>query len=83
MKHFRLASVIGGGAIGLAALVSVTAPAAQAVTPLAADQTVCKVLGGAFTTEVFGGQTTSTCTFTLADGTHHLRYENGLFTGSD
>ncbi|MGX9792636.1 hypothetical protein [Mycobacterium sp. MMS18-G62] len=83
MKHFRIASLIGGGAIASAALVTLTAPAAQAVTPLAADQSFCQLIGGTFTTEVFGGQSHSTCTFNVATATHHLRYENGLFTGSD
>ena len=83
MAHIGIASWIGGGVAAVAVLVAVTAPTAQAVTPLAADQVFCKTLGGAFTTEVFGGQTRSTCTFTVAGDTHHLRYENGLFTGSD
>ena len=83
MKFVRIASLLGGGAAAVAALVAVTAPTAQAVTPLAADQIVCNTLSGTFTTEVFGGQTHSTCTFTLAGGTHHLFYKNGLFTGSD
>jgi hypothetical protein len=84
MKHLRFASVITGGAIAAAALVTLTAAAAQATTtPLAVDQTFCQALRGSFTSEVFGGQTNSTCTFTVADGTHHLHYENGLFTGSD
>jgi hypothetical protein len=83
MKQFRIASVIVGGAIGAATLVGLTAPAAQAATPLAIDQSFCQALDGNFTTEVFGGQTRSTCTFALADVTHHFYYENGLFTGSD
>ena len=83
MKHIRIASLIGGSAAAAAVLVGMAAPAAQAVTPLAADQVVCKTLGGTFTTEVFGGQTRSTCTFTVAGDTHRLHYENGLFTGSD
>jgi hypothetical protein len=83
MKHIRIASLIGGAASAAAVLIAVTAPAAQAVTPLAADQVFCKTLGGTFTTDVFGGQTRSTCTFTLAGATHYLHYQNGLFTGSD
>ena len=83
MKHIRIASLIGGGAATAAVLVGMAAPAAQAVTPLAADQVFCKTLGGTFTTGIFGGHTHSTCTFTVAGDSHHLRYENGLFTGSD
>ena len=83
MKQLRFVSVIAGGAIAAAALVGLTAPAAQAATPLVIDQTFCQALDGNFTTEVFGGQTHSTCTFTLADVTHHFYYENGRFTGSD
>ena len=83
MKHFRFASVITGGAVAAAALAALTAPSAQATTPLAVDQTICNALRGSFTTEVFGGQTHSTCTFVLANATHHLHYENGQFTGSD
>jgi hypothetical protein len=83
MKYIQIAALLGGGAAAAAVLVAMSAPVAQAVTPLAADQFVCDTLGGTFTTEVFGGQTHSTCTFTLANGTHHLHYENGLFTGSD
>jgi hypothetical protein len=83
MKRFDLASLMGGGVIAAAALVGITAPAAQATAPLAVDQTFCQALRGSFTTEVFGGQTHSTCTFTFADDTHHLYYADGSFTGSD
>ncbi len=83
MKQLRFVSVVAGGAIAAAAFVGLTAPAAQAATPLAIDQTFCQALSGNFTTEVFGGQTHSTCTFTITDVTHHFYYENGLFTGSD
>jgi len=37
----------------------------------------CDVIGGSFTTELFGGQTHSTCMF--GDGTHHFYYSNGEF----
>jgi hypothetical protein len=40
-------------------------------------------VGGTFTTEVLGAQTYRTCTFTLADDTHHIWYSDGVFTGSD
>jgi hypothetical protein len=83
MKRIHPASVIGGGALAAAALVGMMAPAAQATTPLAVDQTFCRAIGGSFTTEVFGGQTHSTCTFALADDTHRLYYADGTFTGSD
>jgi hypothetical protein len=83
MKRIHFASLIGGGAVAAAALVGIAAPAAQATTPLALDQTFCQALRGSFTTEVFGGQTHSTCTFTIADDTHHLYYSDGSFTGSD
>lgn len=83
MKRNHLASLIGGGAFAAAALVGLTAPAAQATTPLAVDQTFCQAIRGSFTTEVFGGQTHSTCTFTIANDTHHLYYAGGSFTGSD
>jgi hypothetical protein len=65
------------------ALLTLTAPAAQADTLLTADQNFCQGIGGTFTTEVFGGQTHSTCTFTLADTTHQIRYHDGLFDGSN
>ena len=83
MKRLQLATLIGGSAVAAAALVGSTAPAAQATTPLALDQTFCQAIGGSFTTDVFGGQTHSACTFTIADGTHHLYYANGSFTGSN
>ena len=83
MKRIHFASLIGGGAVATAALVGMMAPAAQATTPLAVDQTFCQAIGGSFTTDVFGGQTHSTCTFTLAHDTHHLYYADGTFTGSD
>ena len=83
MKRIHLASLISAGAVAAAALVGMTSPAAQATTPLAVDQTFCQAIRGSFSTDVFGGQTHSTCTFTFADVTHHLFYADGSFTGSD
>jgi hypothetical protein len=48
---------------------------------LAAAHDFCDVIGGSFTTEVFGGQTNSTCTF--GDGVHHFYYSNGEFRSAD
>jgi hypothetical protein len=67
----------------LGATLVITAPAARAGTPLAAAQSLCDVVGGTFATEVFGGQSHSTCTLTLRDGVHRIHYTEGLVTGSD
>lgn len=58
-----------------------TASAAQAQTLLGAAHDFCDVIGGSFTTEVFGGQTQSTCTY--GDGAHHFYYSNGEFRSAD
>ena len=85
MRHFRLASAIAAGTMAagaLSAALTMTAPTASAHT-LGDDQRFCTVIDGTFTTEVFGGQTHSTCTFTVGDDTHHFYYSDGEFTGAD
>jgi hypothetical protein len=81
MKRFHFGSVVAAGAVTAGAMLTLTAPAAQAHTPLAAAHDFCDVIGGCFTTEVFGGQTHSTCT--LGDGAHHFYYSNGEFRSAD
>jgi hypothetical protein len=82
MRHVHL-SLVTLAAAGLGALITLTAPAAQADTHLAADQSFCGAIGGTFSTDIFGGQTHSTCTFTFADTTHHLFYNDGVIDGSN
>jgi hypothetical protein len=82
MRRFHL-SLVTFAAAGVGALLTLTAPAAQADTHLADDQGFCRVIGGTFSTEIFGGQTHSTCSFTFADATHHLVYRDGVFDGSN
>jgi hypothetical protein len=80
MKCFHFGSlVVAGAAAG--AILTLSAPAAQAETPSAAAHDFCNVIGGSFTTAVFGGQTHSTCTF--SDAAHHLYYSNGEYRGAD
>jgi hypothetical protein len=81
MNRFRFGSLLAAGAITVGAIVTATAPMAQAESSLARDQNLCNVIGGTFTTEIFGGQTHSTCTF--ANGYHHLYYANGEFRSAD
>lgn len=81
MKRFHFGSLVATGAITVGALLTLTAPTAQARTPLATAHDFCEVIGGSFTTEVFGGQTQSTCTF--ADGAHHFYYSNGELRSAD
>ena len=82
INRIRLASFIAGGAVAIGATLAMTAPAASAHT-LNDDQRFCEIVDGTFTTEVFGGQTHSTCAFAIGDDTHHFYYEDGRFTGSD
>jgi len=81
MKRYQFGSLVGAGVATAATMLTLTAPAAQAHTPLAAAHDFCDVIGGSFTTEVFGGQTNSTCTF--GDGAHHFYYSNGEFSSAD
>jgi hypothetical protein len=48
---------------------------------LAAAHDFRDVIGGSFTTEVFGGQTHSTCTF--GNGEHHFYCSDGEFRNAD
>lgn len=82
MTRNRLASLFAGGAVAVGAALAMTAPAASAHT-LGADERFCDIVDGTFATEVFGGQTHSTCTFTVGDDTHHFYFADGRFTGSD
>jgi hypothetical protein len=58
-------------------------PAAQAGTDLGTDVHICDALHGKFTTEIMGGQSRSTCTFTVVGYTHDFYYSDGQFTSSD
>ena len=82
MKRIQLSTLIGAGAVTIGALL-LSAPAAQAGTDLGADQHLCKALDGTFVTEVFGGQTHSTCTFDIVGYQHHLYYTDGQFSSSN
>jgi hypothetical protein len=81
MKRYHFGSLVAAGVVTAATMLTLTAPAAQAHTPLAAAHDFCDVIGGSFTTEVFGGPSNSTCTF--GDGTHHFYYSNGEFRSAD
>ena len=82
MRRLSL-SLVTLAVTGLGALVTLTAPVVQAETHLADDQSFWQAIGGTFSTEIFGGQTNSTCTFRLFDTTHHIFYRDGLFDGSN
>jgi len=82
MRRFH-PSLVTLAAVGVGALLTLTAPTAQADAHLTDDQSFCRAIDGTFSTEIFGGQTHSTCTFTFADTTHHLVYRDGVFDGSN
>jgi hypothetical protein len=82
MNRIHLGALVGMAAVATGVTL-LAAPAAQAGTDLGADGHVCDALHGKFTTEIMGGQSRSTCTFTVVGYTHDFYYSDGQLTSWD